>query len=527
MGEPTQLLRSAKIGGIKYRIGDSVELRDPDGKHRAGDFLRIHQIQPAAYPGTFKLRGLYMRRQSKSDGFLDARVNELYMTLHVAPESQESEFKQGLVEVNSTQVVCKRDIILTNVQVAPESSSHPDLSFRGEERLPGEDKRMVQQNRRLVCRWASVICATPIQLRSNRAEYEAMRRLQEGELRSLKSQIPGNILECKDFLLYTQWRGDLDQGIGHHHTTVDSFCASGQVSEAFSEAGFEILCGLDTCPFAMETYEANRSRRTVCLNCDVFDFIKVARAYACDHLHTSFVCKTHSSLHTRPGRNDDANEATLFSTGPLVNETRPRIVTVENVAGLVTHNKNKKMFQKAVNFLTNLNYSVAWTIIDMRDYGLAARRSRLIMMASCPGTAPPTFPKATHGPAGSGLLPFNTIGNVLASIPASASHQGPKYWTPVDRPPYDDFRTINCITTGGGDPGVNYHPSGTRTLNVRELASLNGFRHDFVLPENRIKAVEMIGNAVPRTVFFQFAQDLKRYLVRQDEWLARAARDLH
>jgi len=119
----------------------------------------------------------------------------------------------------------------------------------------------------------------------------------------------------------------------------------------------------------------------------------------------------------------------------------------------------------------------------------------------------PSFVVATHGPPGSGLLPYSTIGDALAEIRRHprATHNDPSKATPRNGQPYNGY-TISCatITTHGaggsqGPPG-SYHLSGTRDFTIREYALLQSlpWNYDFG-PEgrnNKTKLLEQIGNMV-------------------------------
>lgn len=118
-----------------------------------------------------------------------------------------------------------------------------------------------------------------------------------------------------------------------------------------------------------------------------------------------------------------------------------------------------------------------------------------------------SFAAATHGPPGSGLQPYRTIGDALAELRRHprATHNDPSMATLRNRQPYDAY-TIACptITTHGaggsqGPPG-SYHPSGLRDFTIREYAVLQGLPWEYDLgPEglnNKTKLLEQIGNMV-------------------------------
>jgi DNA (cytosine-5)-methyltransferase 1 len=93
------------------------------------------------------------------------------------------------------------------------------------------------------------------------------------------------------------------------------------------------------------------------------------------------------------------------------------------------------------------------------------------------------------------------IRDVINNIPSSATHQNmiSVSKSPHLLIPFPDDSFAKCITTSGGQN--NYHPSGRRRYNVREMACLQGFptHHDFST-QGIVIATRQVGNAVPPTL---------------------------
>lgn len=140
----------------------------------------------------------------------------------------------------------------------------------------------------------------------------------------------------------------------------------------------------------------------------------------------------------------------------------------------------------------------------------------------------PKFPKPTHGPPGSGLIPYQTIHDVISRIPKEASwhlnvHQNykPPQQFKVPKKPYDAARAYaRCITTSGGDN--NYHPSGLRGFTPRELARIQGFPMDYQFHDSCMSKVrKQVGNALPPLAWSRVMgschDTLSRYFAKQEE----------
>ncbi|KAM3479053.1 hypothetical protein MY5147_001917 [Beauveria neobassiana] len=206
--------------------------------------------------------------------------------------------------------------------------------------------------------------------------------------------------------------------------------------------------------------------------------------------------KVWSPAHTHDGPNDVANTEALYTCRNLINQCRPRIITLEQTFG-ITHAKHINHFWALIRDFTDLGYSVRWSVIRLCTWGSPQDRKRLIMIASAPGEQSPSFPAPTHSEfGGNGTKPFNTVASTLARV-----RMGDNLHNPEDvqtfhppRPSWDANTLGRTITTGGAN---SYHPSGRRDFTLRELACLQGFpkSHRFVGTWTKIR--RQIGNAFP------------------------------
>jgi len=107
---------------------------------------------------------------------------------------------------------------------------------------------------------------------------------------------------------------------------------------------------------------------------------------------------------------------------------RPRVIILENVEEFTTwgpitsdgypDKKQKgRTFNSFINALRRLRYHVEWRELRACDYGAPTIRKRLFIIARCDGK-PIVWPEPTHGPEGSGLLPYKTAADIIDwSIP--------------------------------------------------------------------------------------------------------------
>ena len=470
------------------KIGDSVELgvhlrNTPD--NRKGDFLRIKQIIKDLSTDLITLRGWRLRRNLYFKGMLPQTLNEVCLTLDIDEDDARAPFVQGMEDVLLGDVVRKRRIILTN-------QPFPALSFRSHTPYdangvnPSDAKWNVYCSSELVCRW--------IHLRHFANSVDRHRnRLSQGVLRQIHEREADTGCEVTASALLLQWRGSLPSPRPTAYTFGDAFCGLGGTSEGAAQTGLKVTWAFDHNREACSTYTLNRLGTCV-FHAHAHDFLALGDDIFVDVCHFSPPCQPYSPAHTQPGCMDDGNQATLFSVAELLRKARPRVTTLEETAGLLTH--HPEWFRALVNMFTSTGYSVRWKKFDFSAYGLAQRRKRLVIFAACPGSILPDFPSPTHGPS---LLPFTTIQEAIRPMETAenVTHHNPLSKRICQKAPYDAQTQLRgCITTNGG---TGYHPEGSRQFTVRELACLQSIPVNFklVAGQSDTTITRQIGNAVP------------------------------
>jgi hypothetical protein len=140
----------------------------------------------------------------------------------------------------------------------------------------------------------------------------------------------------------------------------------------------------------------------------------------------------------------------------------------------------------------------------------------ILMRYSRRGTPLPPFPEYTHGPPGSGLLPYRFIHDAITQIAADAP-QHREFMTAFQqrKAPYDArSTTAKCITTNGGD---NYHPSGLRNFTLREFASMQMFPDGYWFSGSKTKIIKQIGNAIPPKIWMLYVKRIVQTLEDFDD----------
>lgn len=121
-----------------------------------------------------------------------------------------------------------------------------------------------------------------------------------------------------------------------------------------------------------------------------------------DLLCGGFPCQAFSIAGKRQGFNDTRGTL-FFDIARIVKTKRPKIVFLENVKGLLNHNKGET-FKVIVQTLSELGYDVQWMVFNSKFFGVPQNRERVFIIGSIRGTARPE------------VLPFGEVGGEVKEL---------------------------------------------------------------------------------------------------------------
>jgi DNA (cytosine-5)-methyltransferase 1 len=92
-----------------------------------------------------------------------------------------------------------------------------------------------------------------------------------------------------------------------------------------------------------------------------------------------FPCQPFSQAGKREGFKDKRGNV-FFSCLEVIKKKKPKYFILENVKGLITHNKGNT-WEKILKYLQQLKkYSIFWKILNTRDYGIPQNRERVYII---------------------------------------------------------------------------------------------------------------------------------------------------
>lgn len=94
-----------------------------------------------------------------------------------------------------------------------------------------------------------------------------------------------------------------------------------------------------------------------------------------DLLIAGFPCQTFSVIGRRDGFDDNRGQL-IFDIAKILDETRPKAFILENVKGLVSHNKGETL-KTILKTLNDSGFNVVYRVLNSIDYGVPQMRQRV------------------------------------------------------------------------------------------------------------------------------------------------------
>lgn len=336
-------------------------------------------------------------------------------------------------------------------------------------------------------------------------------------------------------------------------SAIDLFCGAGGLTHGLIQGGINVRAGFDLDPACEFPFEANNAATFV--KRDVKDLSARDISERFDKEHITLLagcapCQPFSS-YSQSGRSSRGSRDWLLVSkfGSLIEEVKPDLVTMENVAQLASHS----VFNR---FLESLkDYSKHWSIVECPTFGVPQSRKRLVLLASRFGgsdleirsihssvqTVRDTIeelPWIEAGGTDSGdrlhtasKLSALNMKRIRASKPGGTwrdwdeplraschlKDTGSTYPSVYGRMEWDNVSptiTTQCFGYGNGRFG---HPEQDRAISLREAAMLQTFprSYEFVpdaAPVRFNKLGRLIGNAVPVRIGEVIADTFRAHL---------------
>lgn len=279
------------------------------------------------------------------------------------------------------------------------------------------------------------------------------------------------------------------------------FCGCGGLDLGFHQAGYDIIWANDFDKYAVETYNYNFPNPAICADLNEIDINTIPKH---DVLIGGFPCQPFSMMGKEMGF-DDKRGTLFFRVVEIIENQRdrghqPRIVVLENVRNLMTHDKGKtfKVIKKA---LEGLGYHVFAEKLNSVDYGVPQTRNRVFLVCLL-DDIDYVFPKGNGSEKKMKDILENNVddkyflsGRILKTIMSNGTggyYARSEIDLEIARPL---TATMAKMHRACQDNYVTQE-KGIRRLTPRECARLQGFPDDFRIKVSDAQAYKQFGNAV-------------------------------
>jgi len=259
-----------------------------------------------------------------------------------------------------------------------------------------------------------------------------------------------------------------------------------------------------------------------------------------DMLCGGFPCQTFSIAGKRRGF-EDTRGTLFFEIARIIKVKRPKIVLLENVKGLLNHDKGQT-FSVILQTLEELGYRTQWMVLNSKFFGVPQNRERVFIIGSLRGECRPEIlpfresykdsykrdkqnPSTSwactaryfKGGAGTHIMDIQKIGQQLKEDGLEITEKGlrslPQAWRVRD--------TGGVSQTLQGEAGGQGAKTGlysTKNMEIRRLTPtecerLQGFPDNWTKGFSDTQRYKMMGNAVTVNVIKAITQKLWKNII--------------
>ena len=325
--------------------------------------------------------------------------------------------------------------------------------------------------------------------------------------------------------------------------SIDLFAGIGGIRLGFEQAfdnDIETVFVSEIDEKAKETYQSNFGIEPT-INGDITK-ISIEEVPAFDICLAGFPCQAFSVAGKRLGF-EDTRGTLFYDVARICKKHQPKVIFCENVKGLVNHDKGRT-YQTIRNTLEEIGYTVYEQVLNSKHFGVPQQRERLYIVAfrNDIDSSSFRFPAPTD--------PTKRLKDILEENPVDAKYYlSKKYFHALKEHRrrhqekghgfgYEIIKengVSNTLVCGGSGREKNLiiDPRQTdfsnvknkgevndkhiRTLTPREMARLQGFPEDFILPVADTHLYKQFGNSVTVPVIRAIAEEIKIILENNKE----------
>ena len=228
---------------------------------------------------------------------------------------------------------------------------------------------------------------------------------------------------------------------------LDLFAGIGGFRLGMEAAGHQCIGFCEIDKFARASYKAIHDTKE---EIELHDITTVSDEFIqsighVDIICGGFPCQSFSIAGNRRGF-EDTRGTLFFEIARFASILKPRILFLENVKGLLNHDKGRT-FETILQTLDELGYNVEWQVLNSKDFGVPQNRERVFIIGHL------------RGESGRKIFPIDgqvknincvrQIGNLIQTSSYGGNpHRGRVYSLKGISP------SLNCMGGGGREPKI-------------------------------------------------------------------------
>jgi len=308
---------------------------------------------------------------------------------------------------------------------------------------------------------------------------------------------------------------------------IDLFSGIGGFRLAFESVGAECVFSAEIDKYACSTYETNFGNNPYC---DVSELDPTIIPNF-DILCAGFPCQPFSIAGERKGFNDTRGTL-FFDIARIIKSKQPKAFILENVKGLISHDKGNTLKVIIDTLTKELDYNVSYKVLNSAEYGVPQNRERIYIIGFKNKNIKFNFPLPLEnkvdlssildsdlkGSKISETAKFNVLNNLqnhkkyneIKDNPLLLAYEIRKSRTTFR---YDSIAPTLTAKMGTGGNNVPVIVNQMRKLTTRECLRIQGFPDTFWIEPNKAQSYKQIGNSVSVPVIKSMAQNISDSLV--------------
>ncbi len=311
---------------------------------------------------------------------------------------------------------------------------------------------------------------------------------------------------------------------------LDLFCGCGGMSKGLTDAGLNVIAGIDVWDKAIDNYKKNFNHHGICADLTKLSPEKFNELYNTDNTHIDIIvggppCQGFSIAGKRDIK--DPRNSLFMEYVKYLNYFKPKAFIMENVIGILSMKTEKN--EKVIDIILSQfeeNYNCIVNKLYASDFEVPQNRRRTIIIGIrrdlniIPSHPIPILKVSERIPVKNILLPKESVDlshylseraiigieNKKKRSKESGTGFGAQFLD-MNKPSY----TIPArYWKDGYDALVKYSDKEIRRLTILELKRIQSFPDDYILEGTKKEIIMQIGNAVA----CRFAYHLGQYIIK-------------